>query len=151
MMQAMLSGVTTEVIQQYLDENKQLILAILQYRNAGREAECAQYEAKLQRNLQFLAAVADNQAYLQATFQNPPMPPPQPMPYQQSQCRVPQSIMVAPSFVIYAPQQQQPTPPPRAHPDFYSQLMADSGVNGEFRGQAQRASGRTEARFFLKG
>jgi hypothetical protein len=36
------AGITTEQIQKYLDENKQLILAILENQNLGKLAECAQ-------------------------------------------------------------------------------------------------------------
>ncbi|XP_009622707.1 GRF1-interacting factor 3 isoform X2 [Nicotiana tabacum] len=46
---------------QYLDENKTLILAILDNQNLGKLAECAQYQAKLQKNLMYLAAIADAQ------------------------------------------------------------------------------------------
>jgi len=46
---------------QYLDENKQLILAILENQNLGKLAECAQYQAQLQKNLLYLAAIADAQ------------------------------------------------------------------------------------------
>ncbi|XP_062182560.1 GRF1-interacting factor 3-like isoform X2 [Phragmites australis] len=55
------AGVTTEQIQKYLDENKQLILAILENQNLGKLAECAQYQAQLQKNLLYLAAIADAQ------------------------------------------------------------------------------------------
>uniref|UniRef100_A0ACD5WU89 Uncharacterized protein n=1 Tax=Avena sativa TaxID=4498 RepID=A0ACD5WU89_AVESA len=54
-------GITTEQIQKYLDENKQLILAILENQNLGKLAECAQYQAQLQKNLLYLAAIADAQ------------------------------------------------------------------------------------------
>ncbi|MCE3216200.1 GRF-interacting factor 2 [Datura stramonium] len=46
---------------QYLDENKTLILAILDHQNLGKLAECAQYQARLQKNLMYLAAIADAQ------------------------------------------------------------------------------------------
>lgn len=55
------AGITTEQIQKYLDENKQLILAILENQNLGKLAECAQYQAQLQKNLLYLAAIADAQ------------------------------------------------------------------------------------------
>ncbi|KAL5672503.1 hypothetical protein ACJX0J_016809, partial [Zea mays] len=45
----------------YLDENKQLILAILENQNLGKLAECAQYQSQLQKNLLYLAAIADAQ------------------------------------------------------------------------------------------
>lgn len=59
-------NVTTEIIQKYLDENKQLILAILDNQNLGKMSECAAYQARLQANLMYLAAIADSQ----------PQPPP---------------------------------------------------------------------------
>ncbi|KAJ1265418.1 hypothetical protein BS78_08G075200 [Paspalum vaginatum] len=55
------AGITTEQIQKYLDENKQLILAILENQNLGKLAECAQYQSQLQKNLLYLAAIADAQ------------------------------------------------------------------------------------------
>lgn len=63
------AGITTEQIQKYLDENKQLILAILENQNLGKLAECAQYQAQLQKNLLYLAAIAD------APPQTPMAPP----------------------------------------------------------------------------
>lgn len=55
------ANITTEQIQKYLDENKKLILAILDNQNLGKLAECAQYQAQLQKNLMYLAAIADAQ------------------------------------------------------------------------------------------
>lgn len=55
------ANITTEQIQKYLDENKTLILAILDHQNLGKLAECAQYQARLQKNLMYLAAIADAQ------------------------------------------------------------------------------------------
>ncbi|KAF5751869.1 GRF1-INTERACTING FACTOR 2 family protein [Tripterygium wilfordii] len=55
------SNVTTEQIQKFLDENKKLILAILDHQNLGKHVECAQYQAQLQKNLMQLAAIADAQ------------------------------------------------------------------------------------------
>ncbi|CAA2979981.1 Hypothetical predicted protein [Olea europaea subsp. europaea] len=46
---------------QYLEENKNLIMAILENQNLGKMVECAQYQAILQKNLMYLAAVADAQ------------------------------------------------------------------------------------------
>ncbi|KAJ8900652.1 hypothetical protein K2173_025429 [Erythroxylum novogranatense] len=63
------TNITTEQIQKYLDENKRLILAILDNQNLGKLAECAQFQAQLQRNLMYLAAIADAQP------QAPTMPP----------------------------------------------------------------------------
>ncbi|KAJ7561398.1 hypothetical protein O6H91_03G026500 [Diphasiastrum complanatum] len=55
------TSITTELIQKYLDENKQLILAILDNQNLGKLRECAAYQSKLQQNLMYLAAIADAQ------------------------------------------------------------------------------------------
>ncbi|KAL6560293.1 GRF1-interacting factor 3 [Orobanche gracilis] len=55
------TNITTEQIQKYLDENKKLILAILDNQHLGKLAECAQYQAQLQKNLMYLAAIADAQ------------------------------------------------------------------------------------------
>ncbi|TKY74035.1 GRF1-interacting factor 2 [Spatholobus suberectus] len=62
---------TTEQIQKYLEENKELILAILEYQNMGKFTEIAQYQAKLQHNLTFLAKLADagSQVSSQASMQ----------------------------------------------------------------------------------
>ncbi|KAK6149344.1 hypothetical protein DH2020_016869 [Rehmannia glutinosa] len=56
-----LNLVSTEQIQKYLDENKNLIMAILESQNMGKVAEYAQYQAILQKNLMYLAAIADAQ------------------------------------------------------------------------------------------
>ncbi|KAK1288092.1 GRF1-interacting factor 1 [Acorus calamus] len=84
------NNVTTDIIQQldacvalygsgfvvlYLDENKQLILAILDNQSSGKINECAENQAKLQRNLMYLAAIADSQ---------PQMPPMAQFPFIQS-------------------------------------------------------------------
>ncbi|CAI9086940.1 OLC1v1020878C1 [Oldenlandia corymbosa var. corymbosa] len=55
------NSITTEQIQKCLDDNKNLILAILENQNLGKVNECAQYQAVLQRNLMYLAAIADAQ------------------------------------------------------------------------------------------
>ncbi|KAJ1265417.1 hypothetical protein BS78_08G075200 [Paspalum vaginatum] len=68
------AGITTEQIQKYLDENKQLILAILENQNLGKLAECAQYQSQLQKNLLYLAAIADAQP--QTAVSRPQMAPP---------------------------------------------------------------------------
>ncbi|XP_075513317.1 GRF1-interacting factor 2-like [Primulina tabacum] len=66
-----LSLVSSEQIQKLLDENKNLILAILESQKVGKMAECAQYQAILQKNLMYLAAIADAQP------QGSPAPPSQ--------------------------------------------------------------------------
>ncbi|GER46346.1 GRF1-INTERACTING FACTOR 2 family protein [Striga asiatica] len=70
------TNITTEQIQKYLDENKKLILAILDNQNLGKLAECAQYQAQLQKNLMYLAAIADAQPQTPAmpTQMTPPHP-----------------------------------------------------------------------------
>ncbi|ONK80770.1 uncharacterized protein A4U43_C01F21540 [Asparagus officinalis] len=55
---------------EYLDENKQLILAILENQNSGKADECAENQAKLQRNLMYLAAIADSQPQVPTIAQN---------------------------------------------------------------------------------
>ncbi|XP_042053061.1 GRF1-interacting factor 1-like [Salvia splendens] len=57
------SNVTTDHIQQYLDENKSLILKIVESQNSGKLSECAENQARLQRNLMYLAAIADSQPH----------------------------------------------------------------------------------------
>ncbi|VVB06897.1 unnamed protein product [Arabis nemorensis] len=61
------TNITTEQIQKCLDENKTLIMAILENQNLGKLAECAQYQAHLQKNLMYLAAIADAQPQPPAT------------------------------------------------------------------------------------
>ncbi|KAM7476566.1 hypothetical protein LguiB_023809 [Lonicera macranthoides] len=61
-------NITTDQIQKYLDDNKKLILDIMENQNLGKLDECAQYQAQLQKNLMYLAAIADAQP------QTPPMP-----------------------------------------------------------------------------
>ncbi|KAJ4835901.1 hypothetical protein Tsubulata_006161 [Turnera subulata] len=53
-------NLSTEQIQKYLDENKNLIMAILDNQNLGKFAECASYQTQLQQNLTYLARIADN-------------------------------------------------------------------------------------------
>lgn len=65
-------NVTTEIIQKYLDENKQLILAILDNQNLGKMNECAAYQARLQSNLMYLAAIADSQPQAPPVHQQVP-------------------------------------------------------------------------------
>ncbi|KAG8093250.1 hypothetical protein GUJ93_ZPchr0012g19111 [Zizania palustris] len=60
--------------EQHLDENKRLILAILENQNLGKLAECSQYQAQLQKNLLYLAAIADTQP--QTSVNHPQMVPP---------------------------------------------------------------------------
>ncbi|KAL8224935.1 hypothetical protein R6Q57_017492 [Mikania cordata] len=90
-------SVTTDHIQQYLDENKALILNILENQSTGKFSECAENQTRLQHNLMYLAAIADCQ---------PKQPPMRLQPYTnsmqqqmqvQSQHLVPQAHMMAQS------------------------------------------------------
>ncbi|XP_017428629.1 GRF1-interacting factor 3-like [Vigna angularis] len=51
--------VTTNDIQWYLDENKRLIMAIFENMKLRKLDNCAQYQEQLQKNLMYLAALAD--------------------------------------------------------------------------------------------
>ncbi|GLJ31173.1 hypothetical protein SUGI_0624670 [Cryptomeria japonica] len=104
------NNITTDHIQKYLDENKQLILAIMDNQNLGKLNECAQYQAKLQQNLMYLAAIADSQPQVPAAHaQIPPNAVVQSgglfMQHQQAQQQVtPQSLMAARSSMLYTQQ-----------------------------------------------
>ncbi|CAL9213367.1 unnamed protein product [Arabidopsis halleri] len=115
------NNITTEQIQKYLDENKKLIMAIMENQNLGKLAECAQYQALLQKNLMYLAAIADAQ----------PPPPTQgaaPSPAMASQMTTPHPGMQPPSYFMQHPQAsgmgQQASPaglfPPRGPLQFGS-------------------------------
>ncbi|KAM6555266.1 hypothetical protein CsatB_002285 [Cannabis sativa] len=70
---------STERIQMCLEENKELILAIMENQNQGKFNECAPYRAKLQNNLMFLSNLADT-----LTKQPDVVSPPQPQMQAQS-------------------------------------------------------------------
>uniref|UniRef100_A0A0E0GTF4 SS18 N-terminal domain-containing protein n=1 Tax=Oryza nivara TaxID=4536 RepID=A0A0E0GTF4_ORYNI len=117
--------VTTDLIQQYLDENKQLILAILDNQNNGKVEECARNQAKLQHNLMYLAAIADSQPPQTAAMSQYPsnlmmQSGARYMPQQSAQMMAPQSLMAARSSMMYAqpalsPLQQQQQQAAAAH------------------------------------
>lgn len=96
------NNVTTDHIQLYLDENKSLILKIVESQNSGKFSECAENQARLQRNLMYLAAIADSQ----------PQPPAihaqagghYMQQQQQTQQMTPQSLMAARSSMLYGQQ-----------------------------------------------
>ncbi|XVF53308.1 hypothetical protein PTKIN_Ptkin05aG0089000 [Pterospermum kingtungense] len=67
-----LMNITTEQIQKTLDENKELIMAILENQNQGKFAESASFQAQLQQNLMYLAKIADAQPQASASSQMPP-------------------------------------------------------------------------------
>ncbi|TVU45225.1 hypothetical protein EJB05_04701 [Eragrostis curvula] len=105
------------VLTYYLDENKQLILAILDNQNNGKVEECERNQAKLQHNLMYLAAIADSQTPQAAPLSQYPsnlmmQPGARYMPPQSAQMVSPQSLMAARSSMMYghpslSPLQQQ--------------------------------------------
>ncbi|KAK1416551.1 hypothetical protein QVD17_32342 [Tagetes erecta] len=104
------NSVTTDHIQQYLDENKSLILKIVESQNSGKMTECAENQAKLQRNLMYLAAIADSQPQAPAVhsqYSLGGMMPPggHYMQQQQAQQMSPQALMAARSSMLYSQQQ----------------------------------------------
>ncbi|KAF7817810.1 GRF1-interacting factor 1 [Senna tora] len=108
------SNVTTDHIQQYLDENKSLILKIVESQNSGKLSECAENQARLQRNLMYLAAIADSQPQAQA----PTMPGQysgsaamQQQQQQQAHYIQQQQLVSARSSLLYAQQPFSPLAP----------------------------------------
>ncbi|KAI7729016.1 hypothetical protein M8C21_024561, partial [Ambrosia artemisiifolia] len=108
------NNITTDHIQQYLDENKSLILKIVESQNSGKMAECAEHQAKLQRNLMYLAAIADSQPQVPTLHSQYPqggmMQQPgghymQMQQQQQAQQMSPQALMAARSSMMYNQQQ----------------------------------------------
>lgn len=106
-----IASATTEIVQTYLDENKQLILAILDNQTLGKINESAIYKAKLQANLMYLAAVADSQPYpspvhVQVQPTTVLQPGTQYMTHSQVQQQMAQrSLMVGRISLQYTPQQ----------------------------------------------
>lgn len=103
------NNVTTDHIQQYLDENKSLILKIVESQNSGKLSECAENQARLQRNLMYLAAIADSQpqppaVHAQFSSSGIMQAGGHYMPHQQTQQMTPQSLMAARSSMLYAQQ-----------------------------------------------
>ncbi|XP_075485736.1 GRF1-interacting factor 1-like [Primulina tabacum] len=104
------SNVTTDHIQQYLDENKSLILKIVESQNSGKLSECAENQARLQRNLMYLAAIADSQPqqptmHSQYSAGGIMQPSAHYLQHQQAQQMTPQSLMAARSSLLYGQQQ----------------------------------------------
>ncbi|KAL5217046.1 hypothetical protein ABZP36_017730 [Zizania latifolia] len=136
--------VTTDLIQQYLDENKQLILAILDNQNNGKVEECARNQAKLQHNLMYLAAIADSQPPQTAALSQYPsnlmmQSGPRYMPQQSAQMMAPQSLMAARSSMMYA----QPALSPLQQQQQQQQAVAAHG------GQLGMGSGGTTSGFSI--
>lgn len=110
------NNVTTDHIQQYLDENKSLILKIVESQNSGKLTECAENQARLQRNLMYLAAIADSQPqpatmhsqqYAQSGMMQSGAHYMQQQ--QQAQSMSPQALMAARNSMLYNQQQPYPT------------------------------------------
>lgn len=127
------NNVTTDHIQQYLDENKSLILKIVESQNSGKLSECAENQARLQRNLMYLAAIADSQPQQQPSVhaQFPPSGVMQPgahyMQHQQAQQMSQQSLMAARSSMLY---NQQPYSALQQQQALHSQLGMGGGGSG---------------------
>ncbi|PIA45274.1 hypothetical protein AQUCO_01700663v1 [Aquilegia coerulea] len=123
------NSVTTDHIQQYLDENKALILKILENQNSGKVSECAENQARLQRNLMYLAAIADSQPQppnMHAQYSNAGIPPgAHYLQHQQAQQMTQQSLMAARSNMLYA----QPITGMQQQQAMHSQLGMSSGGN----------------------
>ncbi|KAK9691728.1 hypothetical protein RND81_09G215000 [Saponaria officinalis] len=103
------NNVTTDHIQQYLDENKSLILKIVESQNSGKFNECAENQARLQRNLMYLAAIADAQPQQPTMHSQYPQSSmmqsgTQYMQQQQTQQMSPQALMAARSSMLYSQQ-----------------------------------------------
>ncbi|KVI06245.1 GRF1-interacting factor 1-like [Cynara cardunculus var. scolymus] len=131
------NNVTTDHIQQYLDENKSLILKIVESQNSGKMAECAEHQAKLQRNLMYLAAIADSQPQAPALHSQYPQGGMMQQPgghymqqhqhqhqHQQVQQMSPQALMAARSSMLYSQQQYSSLQQQQA---LHSQLGMNSG------------------------
>ncbi|GLT80871.1 hypothetical protein SLA2020_522820 [Shorea laevis] len=123
------NNVTTDHIQQYLDENKSLILKIVESQNSGKLSECAENQARLQRNLMYLAAIADSQPQpptIHAQFSSGGiMQPGSPyMQHQQAQQMTQQSLIAARSSMLYA---QQPFSGLQQQQALHNQLGMSSG------------------------
>lgn len=128
------NNVTTDHIQQYLDENKSLIIKIVESQNSGKLSECAENQARLQRNLMYLAAIADSQPQPPAMHsQFPPSGIPQAgghyLQHQQAQQMSQQALMAARSSMLYS--QQQYSSLQQQQQSLQSQLgMSSSGSSG---------------------
>ncbi|KAL2227512.1 GRF1-interacting factor 1 isoform X1 [Sesamum indicum] len=125
-------NVTTDHIQQYLDENKSLILKIVESQNSGKLSECAENQARLQRNLMYLAAIADSQPqpptmHSQYAAGGILQPGAHYLQHQQAQQMTPQSLMAARSSMLYG---TQPYPSLQQQQALHSQISMSSGGSG---------------------
>ncbi|KAJ8759454.1 hypothetical protein K2173_006996 [Erythroxylum novogranatense] len=124
------SNVTTDHIQQYLDENKSLILKIVESQNSGKLSECAENQARLQRNLMYLAAIADSQPQPPNMHSQYPstsimQPGTHYMQHQQAQQMAQQSLLAARSSMLYT----QPYSALQQQQALHNQLGMSSGGN----------------------
>ncbi|OIW07160.1 hypothetical protein TanjilG_10133 [Lupinus angustifolius] len=144
------NNVTTDHIQQYLDENKSLILKIVESQSSGKLSECAENQSRLQRNLMYLAAIADSQ----------PQPPTMPGQYtpggvmqqgahymqvQQAQQMTQQQLMAARSSLLYSQQGYSALQQQQA---MQSQLGMSSGASSGlhmYQGEATGVGGNVAA------
>ncbi|KAH1079429.1 hypothetical protein GYH30_054130 [Glycine max] len=116
----------------YLDENKSLILKIVESQNSGKLSECAENQARLQRNLMYLAAIADSQP--QPPTMSGQYPPSGMMQQgaqymqaqQQAQQMTPQQLMAARSSLLYA---QQPYSALQQQQAMHTALGSSSGLH----------------------
>ncbi|XAR53565.1 hypothetical protein NMG60_11022175 [Bertholletia excelsa] len=139
------NNVTTDHIQQYLDENKSLILKIVESQNSGKLSECAENQARLQRNLMYLAAIADSQPQppTMHSQQFPSSSIMQPgahyLQHQQAQQMGPQSLMGGRSSMLYSQQQLSALQQQQA---LHNQLgMSSGGSSGIHMLQSEANSG----------
>ncbi|KAF8413389.1 hypothetical protein HHK36_001370 [Tetracentron sinense] len=122
---------------QYLDENKKLILAIMDNQNLGKLAECAQYQAQLQKNLMYLAAIADAQP--QAPTMPSQMPPHPAMQQGGHYMQHPQAAMVQQQGV-FAPKVPLQFNPQQIQ-DQLQQLHHQQGIQGHMGVRSEVGSG----------
>ncbi|KAK8542970.1 hypothetical protein V6N12_015545 [Hibiscus sabdariffa] len=128
------NSVTTDHIQQYLDENKSLILKIVESQNSGKLNECAENQARLQQNLMYLAAIADSHTQPPAVHsQLPSSGIMQPggghyMPHQQAQPMTPQSLMASRASLLYAQQPFSALQQQQQQQAVHSQVGLSSGI-----------------------
>ncbi|KAL6890361.1 hypothetical protein ACP4OV_009124 [Aristida adscensionis] len=162
------AGITTEQIQkfiEYLDENKQLILAILENQNLGKLAECAQYQAQLQKNLLYLAAIADAQPqppqnpanrpqmmqsavapgaghYMSQVPMFPPRAPLTPQQMQEQQLQQQQAqVLQFPGQMVMRPASVNGMPPMQADPSRPADLQQAAPISSDGRGKQDTVAG----------
>ncbi|KAI3956564.1 hypothetical protein MKW92_049504 [Papaver armeniacum] len=119
---------TTEQIQQYLDENKSLIIKILENQTTGNVSELAVNQPKLEQNLAYLNAIAYSQPQQPTThtqLRNAVQQGAHYMQHQQAHALTPQLSMAARSPMLYAQQPMFTTPQPQA---MHSQLGMNYGM-----------------------